>query len=78
MLLIVCLILFSAVLAIIEVPALWRRKLKKEVLVFSIFLLLSTYLSIAQTMHARLPNPLMWIAYVYTPISNMVFNHLLG
>ncbi|RKP47342.1 hypothetical protein D7Z26_23890 [Cohnella endophytica] len=78
MLIVVCLILFAAILALVEVPPLWRRKLKKEAWVFSIFLLGGTFLSIAQTMHAVLPNPLLWINYVYTPISNIVFNQLLG
>jgi hypothetical protein len=64
-------ILVIAVLfAAIEVPS--RIGEKKDLWVFSLLLLSATGLSIAQALHANLPNPLDWIAVVYQPFSNWI------
>jgi len=56
----------------IEVPALWRKKLKNELWVFSLLLLFGTVLGIAQALHINIPNPLDWIIAVYKPVSDIV------
>lgn len=61
-----------AVIMAIEVPPLLKKKLKKELWIFSIFLLFGTVLSIAQSMNIKISNPLGWIKAIFKPISNMV------
>lgn len=57
-------------IAMIEVPSLLRKNLRKELWVFSILLLFATGLSIAKRLHVKIPNPLDWIAAVYKPFSD--------
>ncbi len=61
-----------AVIIAINVPPLLRKKLKKELWIFFIFLLFGTILSIAQAMNIKVPNPLDWITAIYKPFSDMV------
>ncbi|OAB39234.1 hypothetical protein PMSD_04710 [Paenibacillus macquariensis subsp. defensor] len=60
------------VIIAIEVPALWRNKLKNELWVFSLLLLFGTVLGIVQALHIIIPNPLDWVIAVYKPISEIV------
>ncbi|OAH58341.1 hypothetical protein AWH48_18370 [Domibacillus aminovorans] len=61
-----------AVIIAINVPPLLRKKLKKELWIFFIFLLFGTILSIAQAMNIKIPNPLEWITAIFKPLSDMV------
>ncbi|MGG3451020.1 hypothetical protein [Domibacillus aminovorans] len=61
-----------AVIIAINVPPLLRKKLKKELWIFFIFLLFGTILSIAQAMNIKIPNPLDWITAIFKPLSDMV------
>lgn len=60
------------IIIIIDVPALWRSKLRKELWVFSIILLLATLLGTAQVLHFKTPNPLDWMIAVYKPLADVV------
>lgn len=77
MLIVSSMIALSTLIACIEVPPLLKRGLKKEVMVFLVFLFICILLSIAQGLHAKLPNPLQWLTIVYRPLSEAVF-HLLN
>lgn len=66
----------SAVIALIEVPSLIRKSLKKELWVFSVLLVFGTGLSIAEVHELDIPNPLDWIAFVYKPLSDLIFGML--
>ncbi|MDQ0883540.1 hypothetical protein [Peribacillus sp. V2I11] len=61
-----------AVIIVIDVPPLVRKKLKKELWIFSILLLFGTALSIAQALNIKIPNPLDWITAIYKPLSDMI------
>lgn len=63
-------------IALIEVPALLKKNRKKELRVFSILLVLGIGLSISQSLDVRIPNPLDWIAVVYKPLSDLIFQWL--
>lgn len=61
-----------AVIIAIEVPLMWRRKLIKEMWVFSFLLLLGTFFSLINALHISVSNPLGWMIFIYKPISDMV------
>ncbi|MED3691183.1 hypothetical protein P4534_20675 [Peribacillus butanolivorans] len=61
-----------AIIIAIDVPILLRKKLKKELWVFSVILLFGTALSIAQALNIKIPNPLDWITAIYKPLSDMI------
>lgn len=60
------------VICIVEVPRLIRKKQRRELWAFSIFLLIGTILNIALALHVRLPNPLDWIMAFYKPVSDLI------
>lgn len=66
----------AVVIAIIEVPSLLKKKLKRELWVFSILLLFGGGLSIAQSLHMEIPNPVDWIAFIYKPFSDFIYGFL--
>ncbi|MBD0383012.1 hypothetical protein [Paenibacillus sedimenti] len=66
----------AALIVIIEVPALWRKKWIKEIWVHAILLLIGTGLSIALSLRVKIPNPLDWITFVYKPFSDLLANWL--
>lgn len=61
---------------VIDVPPLLRKKLVKELWIFSILLLFGTMLSIAQALNIRIPNPIDWLTVLYKPFSDMMKNLL--
>ncbi|MFD4816626.1 hypothetical protein [Peribacillus butanolivorans] len=67
----VILILVAIIIAI-DVPSLLRKKLKKELWIFSVLLLFGTALSISQALNIKIPNPLDWITAIYKPLSDMI------
>ncbi|MGF7049601.1 putative membrane protein [Paenibacillus sp. DS2015] len=65
-------IFIVAVIIVIDVPPLWRKKLFKELWVFSLLLLFGTVLAITQALHIKVLNPLDLIIAIYKPVANMV------
>lgn len=61
----------TAVIAMLEVPSLWKQKFVKELWVFSILLLIGAGLSLALSMHVTLPSPLDFLTWIYKPISDL-------
>ncbi|MFF2588118.1 hypothetical protein ACFVSS_09560 [Peribacillus butanolivorans] len=61
-----------AIIIAIDVPSLLRKKLKKELWIFSVLLLFGTALSISQALNIKIPNPLDWITAIYKPLSDMI------
>ncbi|WHH58633.1 hypothetical protein QKW49_23025 [Petroclostridium sp. X23] len=51
-------------IALFEVPDLIRKKYRRELIVFSLFLLLAFTMAILQTIGVEIPNPSNGIAYV--------------
>jgi hypothetical protein len=67
-------LVIAAFIIAIEVPSLLGKK--KDLWVFSLLLLSGTSLSIAQALHANIPNPLDWMSAVYQPFSNWITSTL--
>lgn len=62
-------VLFVAiVILIIEVPSLWKAKMKKELWIFSLLLLFSTVLGIVKGLQMDIPNPLDWLVAIFEPL----------
>ncbi|MEW9669859.1 hypothetical protein [Ammoniphilus sp. 3BR4] len=66
----------SGILAMMEVPSLFKKKLRKELWVFSILLVCGTGLSIAMVLNKEIPNPLDWITALYKPFSDFLYGLL--
>ncbi|MGM0879102.1 MAG: hypothetical protein ACQEWV_31805 [Bacillota bacterium] len=65
-------LLVAVVIALMEVPSLLKKGLKKELWVFGILLFFGVGLSIAQGLKIDIPNPLDWINVVYKPFSEFI------
>ena len=74
---IIGIMLAAAAIGWIEIPSLVKRKLKKELVIFSLCLLLATGLSIAKSMQLQIPNPLDLVTVIYQPVSDLLIS-LLG
>ncbi|WP_440961155.1 hypothetical protein ACN6KS_01270 [Paenibacillus nitricinens] len=69
---IVVIAIVVAVIIAIEVPLMWRKKLIKELWVFSFLLLLGTFFSLINALHISVSNPLGWMIFIYKPVADMV------
>ncbi len=69
---VILVLIFSIVLCYIEIPGILQRKSKIELWSFSSLLLLGTLLSILKSLDLPLPNPSDWVAWVYSPVSNLL------
>ncbi|QNK57308.1 hypothetical protein [Paenibacillus sp. PAMC21692] len=77
MLSIIVLLCAAAVLALIEVPRLLKRKWVKEAWAFGVFLLAGLVLGVLVILHVPLPNPIVLQRELYSPVSQAIDN-LLG
>lgn len=66
----------GTIIALLELPPLWKTKRVKDIWIFSILLLAGLGLSSAQVARLPIPNPLDWIAYIYQPLSDLIFKWL--
>ncbi|MDR0267139.1 hypothetical protein [Paenibacillus sp.] len=66
----------AAVIILIEVPRLIKKKLRKELWVFTILLIVGIGIGIAEGLHWPIPNPLDMVIAVYEPISNIIYGPL--
>ena len=64
----------TVVIIFVEVPALLKKKLKKELWVFFMLLTFGVGVSIAQSLGVKLPNPLDFIKFIYQPLSDFIEN----
>jgi len=67
-------VLVASVIVYIELPALKEKELKREIYLFGFFLLVGIGLNMVSSLHLKFPNLLDWLAIVYKPISQLVFN----
>ena len=65
-------LIFSVILCIVEIPKMLAGKLIRELWTFSILLLLGVAMTILKSLDVPLPNPSDWIAWVYSPVSNIL------
>lgn len=69
-------ILTAGMIAWIEIPSLLKKKLIKELWVFSVLLLIGVGLIISQSLQVNIPNPLDWITVVFKPLNDAIFGIL--
>lgn len=70
------LLLASAAIGAMEIPSLVKKKKYKDFVAFCFLLLLGTILSIAQSQHLNIPNPLDFITFVFQPFSKFILGLL--
>lgn len=63
-------LMIAAIILVIEVPSLKKKKQKKELVVFSLLLTIGVGLSIAYTFGKTIPNPMDLLNIVYKPIND--------
>lgn len=71
MLVLLLLIIFTAIIWF-EVPPLIKKKMWGELIVFSVLMTLGMFLSIAQTVGVKLPNPTKGIEAIFKPITDLL------
>lgn len=59
-----------------EVPSLIKRKLKRELWVFFILLIVGVILSIAESLNLDMPNPADWLTIIYKPFTDLMLSIL--
>ncbi|MGM0880393.1 MAG: hypothetical protein ACQEXQ_05050 [Bacillota bacterium] len=69
-------IVTASFIVMIEVPPLLRAKLKRELWLFSILLLLGIVLSIAKSLQLAIPNPLDMLWIIFQPFSDWLYSFL--
>lgn len=71
MLKVIGILLIAAVILWMEVPPLLEKKDKKELVVFSILLMIGVGLSMALGLGKAIPNPLDLLTFVFKPIHDV-------
>lgn len=73
---IIGLIFITIIICAIEVPSLWKQKLKKELIIFFILLSMGFTLSTLLALNIKVPPILDAVEFVFRPISDIVFSFL--
>lgn len=63
---------FGTVLCFYEIPKMLKSKSYKELWTFCILLALGVTLAILKSLNILIPNPSDWIAWVYSPVSDLM------
>ncbi|MEC0229088.1 hypothetical protein [Paenibacillus alba] len=66
----------SICIFILEFRPLWRKRIRKEIWIFSILLFLGAGLNIAHILRIEIPNPLQVMVAIYKPISDAMVSFL--
>ncbi len=73
---IILVLIFVAALCAYEIPQMLKSKSYRELWTFCIFLAFGVLLAILRSFNITIPNPSDLIAWVFSPISNLVKNYL--
>ncbi len=73
MLKVIGILLLVAAIVRFEVPSLLRKKNKKELVVFLLFLFIGTGLGIVQSLGKPIPNPMDLLSFILKPINDTLF-----
>jgi len=66
-------LLLGAGVAYYEVPKLLQQQLKRELIVFSCFLLIGVALALAMVLNLPVPNPTDAVEYIFSPVVRMLY-----
>jgi hypothetical protein len=69
---ILAVMVFATVLSFVEVPKMLKSKSYREFWIFSILLLLGVTLAILKSLSVPLSNPSDWVAWVFSPVSDLI------
>lgn len=69
---IIAVFLFDTILCIIEIPKMLQQKLIKELVTFSVLLLYGTIIGVMKSLDLKVPNPSDLLAWVYSPVSDLM------
>ncbi len=66
-------LLLGAGVAFYEVPRLIQQQMKRELIVFSCFLLIGVALALALSLNLPIPNPTKGIEYIFGPLEKLIY-----
>lgn len=66
-------LLIAVTIMWLEVPPLLKKGYKKELLVFSVFLVIGVALSLAYSFGKTIPNPLDLLTFVFKPLNDFIY-----
>ena len=69
---IIAVLAFDIIVCIIEIPKMLSQKLIKELITFSVLLLLGTVIAVLKVFDIKIPNPSDFIDWVYSPVSDLM------
>jgi hypothetical protein len=68
----IALVVFDIVVCVIEIPKMLKGKLIRELITFSILLLYGTAIGVMKSLDMKVPNPSDFLAWVYSPVSDLM------
>lgn len=66
----------TILIAMLEIPKLWKKRMKNDIWVYSILLLAGALLNGVIVLHLPMPNPLELLAWLYKPVSDFTMKLL--
>jgi hypothetical protein len=69
---ILAVLVFTTSLCIVEIPKMVKENLYRELVAFSILLGFGTILAILKSLNVEIPNPSDFIAWVYSPVTEIM------
>ncbi|SFA72679.1 MULTISPECIES: hypothetical protein [unclassified Bacillus (in: firmicutes)] len=73
---IIGLVFISIMICAIELPTLWKQKLRKEMVIFFVLLGMGFTLSTLLALNIKVPPILDAVEFVFKPVSDLVFSFL--
>ncbi|NOU69289.1 hypothetical protein GC096_35310 [Paenibacillus sp. LMG 31461] len=69
-----CVLVISVVVAYVEIPPLWRQGSRKEVWIYGSLMLLGNAMVTLKGLNKPLPNPGEWAAFVLMPLTKLLMH----
>ena len=69
---IIAVLTFDIILCIIEIPKMLSEKLIKELVTFSVMLMIGTVIAVLKAFEVKVPNPSDFLAWVYSPVADLM------
>ncbi len=69
---IMAVLIFDVIVCIVEIPKMLNQKLMRELVTFSVLLLLGTVLAVMKSLNIKIPNPSDFFAWVFSPFNDIM------